>query len=407
MDFDVIIVGGGAAGLFCARTAGLRGRRVVVLEHQSRLGNKILISGGGRCNFTNVGATPANYITHGSPHFHKSALARFTPSDFLVLVKHHGIAWHEKKLGQLFCDHSSRQILQLLEDECAQAGVSLRVGCRVESVHRQPDVAASPATATGSGCEATEWVVATSQGSFTARSLVIATGGLSFPKLGATPWGYALARQFGLRVIEPRPGLVPLTWGSADRADFGELSGISVDCEMQVAGAPRFRENLLFTHRGLSGPAVLQSSSYWHPGEGLQIDLLPGRSAHQLLTEGRAGGREVKALLRPLLPERFVQLWCQRHAPSRPVSQLPRGEIEALARDLHQWQVQPAGDEGYPKAEVTVGGIDTVELSSKTLECRRVPELYFIGEIVDVTGWLGGYNFQWAWASGYAAGSFV
>ena len=396
MEFDVIVIGGGAAGLFCARTAALRGRRVLLLEHNARCGNKILISGGGRCNFTNLGATAANYVTSGSPHFMKSALARYTPQDFLGLVERHGIAWHEKKLGQLFCDQSSKQILQLLEDECADAGVDVRVNCRITSVQRQ----GLTATAT-----AESWEIATTLGTFTAASLVIATGALSFPKLGATPFGYELAKQFGVKLVTPRPGLVPFTWGPAERDRFAELSGLSLDCVASAGpDAPTFRENLLFTHRGLSGPAILQISSHWRAGEAVRLNLLPEVSALDLFAANRTGGREVKTALRTVLPERFVQAWLAQHAPTRPIAQLPQRELETLARSLNAWEIRPAGDEGYPKAEVTVGGVDTGELSSKTMECRVVPGLYFIGEVVDVTGWLGGYNFQWAWASGHATG---
>ena len=399
MEFDVIVIGGGAAGLFCARTAALRGRRVLLLEHNARCGNKILISGGGRCNFTNLGATAANYVTSGSPHFMKSALARYTPQDFLALVERHGIAWHEKKLGQLFCDQSSKQILQLLEDECADAGVDVRVNCRITAVQRQ----GLPAPATAEG-----WEVATSLGSFNAASLVIATGALSFPKLGATPFGYELAQQFGVKLVTPRPGLVPFTWGPAERDRFAELSGLSLDCVASAGpDAPTFRENLLFTHRGLSGPAILQISSHWRAGETVRLNLLPEVSALDLFAANRTGGREVKTALRTVLPERFVQAWLAQHAPTRPIAQLPQRELETLARSLNAWEIRPAGDEGYPKAEVTVGGVDTGELSSKTMECRAVPGLFFIGEVVDVTGWLGGYNFQWAWASGHAAGQAV
>jgi len=410
--FDVIVVGGGAAGLFCARTAGSRGRRVLLLEHNSRLGNKILISGGGRCNFTNLGATAANYVTQGSPHFPKSALARYTPQDFLTLVERHGITWHEKKLGQLFCDQSSKQILQILEDECADAGVEMRLNCRIARIEQAPppveaspsDTAALPAPSSSRR----EWQVSTTVGSFTARSLVVATGGLSFSKLGATPFGYDLARQFGISVVAPRPGLVPLTFSPGDHATFGELSGLSVDCTASFSpDAPAFRENLLFTHRGLSGPAILQISSFWQPGGTVHLDLLPGQSALELLDTARKGGRELKSLLRTVLPERLVQAFCRRHAPNRPLGQLPQQELETLARHINKWEFCAAGDEGYPKAEVTLGGIDTAELSSKTFESRRVPGLFFIGEVVDVTGWLGGYNFQWAWASGHAAGTLA
>lgn len=408
MDHDVIVIGGGAAGLFCARTAGQLGKRALLLEHNARCGNKILISGGGRCNFTNLGATAANYVTSGSPHFMKSALARFTPQEFLALVERHGIAWHEKKLGQLFCDQSSKQILQLLEDECADAGVDVRVNCKVASVGRD----ALPRVPDGSDGQqpvpTADWQVATSAGTFTAPSLVIATGALSFPKLGATPFGYEIADQFSVKQITPRPGLVPFTWGPSERERFADLSGLSLDCVANAGpDAPSFRENLLFTHRGLSGPAILQISSHWHAGETIRLDVLPGVSALDLFAAHKTGGREVKTALRSVLPERFVQAWLAQHAPSRPIAQLPQRELETLARSLNAWEIRPAGDEGYPKAEVTVGGVDTGELSSKTMECRAVPGLYFIGEVVDVTGWLGGYNFQWAWASGHAAGEAV
>ena len=407
MNYDVIIIGGGAAGLFCARVAGLRGRRVLVLEHQARLGNKILISGGGRCNFTNLGATASNYLTSGSPHFLKSTLARCTPRDFLALVERHGIAWHERIHRQLFCDHSSKQILQLLEDECADAGVEVRLNCRV--LRREDGGSWTAETiADRANPASSQYQLSTTAGTFTARSLVIATGGLSFPKLGATPFGYEIAQQFGVKLVPVRPGLVPFTWSPADREQYAELSGIAFDCVTSLRpDVPSFREAVLFTHRGLSGPAILQISSYWRPGETVRLNLLPDHSAAELLAANRSGGREVKTALRQVLPERFVQAWCARHAPAKPIAQLSRAELEALSRNLHAWEITPAGDEGYPKAEVTVGGVDTRELSSKTLECRKAPGLFFIGEVVDVTGWLGGYNFQWAWASGHAAGQAV
>jgi hypothetical protein len=407
LHYDVIIIGGGAAGLFCAQVAGQRGRRVLVLEHNARLGHKILISGGGRCNFTNLGASAANYVTKGSPNFLKSALGRCTPWDFLAMVERHGIAWHERKHQQLFCDHSSRQILQLLEDECADAGVEVRRNCRVLrredggswTVGRIAD-SANPA--------ADQYQLSTTAGRFTARSLVIATGGLSFPKLGATPFGYEIAQQFGVKVVPVRPGLVPFTWSPEDCVQFAQLSGITFDGVTSLRpDVPSFREAVLFTHHGLSGPAILQISSHWRAGETVRVNLLPDHSAADLLAANRSRGREVKTALRQVLPERFVQAWCARHAPAKPIAQLSGAELEALSRNLHAWEITPAGDEGYPKAEVTVGGVDTNELSSKTLECRKVPGLFFIGEVVDVTGWLGGFNFQWAWASGHAAGQAV
>jgi len=392
-EIDVLVIGGGAAGLFCARSAGIRGRRVAVLEHQHRLGNKILISGGGRCNFTNLGATAANYVTSGSPHFPKSALARFTPQDFLRLVEQYGIAWHEKKLGQLFCDQSSRQILSLLESECARNSVRILTGCQIHDVRRPDPAAAFP------------WEISSSTGTWRASSLVIATGGLSFPRLGATPFGYRIAEQHGLRIVPPRPGLVPLTWSPEELQRFVPLSGLSLDCITQAdSTSPRFRENILLTHRGLSGPAILQVSNYRAPTDPIHIDLIPGIDPTAWLTDRQRATLTPRQALRQVWPERFAQAWCADRCPDRPLAQIARRDLEKLAADLAAWRIQPGGDEGYPKAEVTLGGVDTAELSSKTLEARNVPGLHFIGEVVDVTGWLGGYNFQWAWASGHAAG---
>ena len=385
---DVIVIGAGAAGLMCAITAGRRGRSVLVLDHAQRLGQKILISGGGRCNFTNLQASPENYLS-ANPHFCKSALARYTPADFLRLVENHGISWHEKKLGQLFCDGSSRQIVQLLEAECANANVRIQLGCRVDTVRREHG-----------------YFLETSAGNFGCKSLVVATGGLSFQKLGATGFGHDLARQFGLPIVAPRPGLVPLTFNEADRAAYAELSGLSIDVEVST-GLARFRENLLFTHRGLSGPAILQISNCWKSPEPLSIDPLPGRDALRWLTSHAGRARELKTVLGEHLPQRFAAQWCARNAPSRPMTSFSKTELAEVASRLKSWQVCPSGTEGYAKAEVTLGGVDTAALSSKTMEAREVPGLYFIGEVVDVTGWLGGYNFQWAWASGHAAGEFV
>jgi predicted Rossmann fold flavoprotein len=391
MKCDVVIIGGGAAGLLCAFTAGKRGRSVVLLERASRVGNKILISGGGRCNFTNAGTTSENFVTSGSPHFCKSALARFTPEDFLALVEKHRIAWHEKKLGQLFCDFSSRQIVRLLEAECAAATVDIRLNVEVAEVRKQSHFFAN-----------------TSAGTFESDSLVIATGGLSYPKLGATPFGYRIAEQFGLHVVPPRPGLVPLTFSPQELAAFAGLSGVSVDVETSVqSSGARFRENMLFTHRGLSGPAILQISSHTVPGEPVHIDLLPGEPAQSLFEEHRHQNRDLRIVLGRRLPQRFADAWCRTFVPSRPTNQISDRDLGDLATRLHDWQFLPAGDEGYAKAEVTRGGVDTAELSSQTMGSRRVPGLYFIGEVVDVTGWLGGYNFQWAWASGNAAGDAV
>ncbi len=388
MKTDVIIIGGGAAGLMCAIEAGKRGRSVRVIERSERLGKKILVSGGGRCNFTNVHASPENYISE-NPGFCKSALARYTPADFISLVEKHGIRYHEKKLGQLFCDGSSRQVVELLEKECRAAGVEIHLGCEVQHVHKNA-----------------VFHLKTSQGELDARSLVIATGGLSFPKLGATDFGYRIAKQFGLKVLPPRPGLVPLTSGQDELEMFRGLSGVSVDVTAECNGAG-FRENLLFTHHGLSGPAILQVSNYWRAGDTVRVDLLPGRSARDILDAGRQGNRELAAVLGGHLPRRFAQAWCKRFVPARPASQMSARELGEIAQRLHRWEIHACGTEGYGKAEVTLGGVDTRELSSKTMEAGRVPGLFFIGEAVDVTGWLGGFNFQWAWASGHAAGVAV
>jgi predicted Rossmann fold flavoprotein len=382
---DVIVIGGGAAGLFCAIEAGKRGRRVVLLEHNDRIGKKIAISGGGRCNFTNVGATAENYLS-SNPDFCKSALARYTPWDFIALVEKHGIAYHEKKLGQQFCDSSSRAIIDLLLAECAAAKVDIRVNCRVESVEK-PE----------------RFRVATNHGTFESESLVVACGGLSFAKLGASDFGYRLARQFGLRITELRPGLVPLTFDADDRA-LQELSGVSVPVIARNRGQS-FSENLLFTHRGVSGPAVLQISSYWKEGETLHFDLLPGLNGSW--ETARQSERDLPTLLSRQWPRRFAETWSTRYAPQKPLAHFKVREWEELGARLRDFPMKFSGTEGYPKAEVTLGGVDTAELSSKTMEARRVPGLFFIGEVVDVTGWLGGYNFQWAWASAHAAGQFV
>lgn len=386
---DVIIIGGGAAGLMCAMVAGRRGRSVLLLEHAERLGKKILISGGGRCNFTNRSATAVNYVSTGNTNFCKSALARFTPDDFLALVEQHGIAWHERKHGQLFCDVTSRSIVELLQAECAAAGVEVRLNCRVQEITK-PEA----------------FRLETNQGRFECSSLVIATGGLSFPKLGATDFGHRLAAQFGLKLVATRPGLVPLTFGAEDLAVFAELTGLAFEVEASCAGVT-FRENLLLTHRGISGPTALQVSNYWREGEPIAINLLPDHAAREVLAAARTSSRELKTVLGEHLPQRFAQAWCGRCAPSKPMNQYSVKDLEGIAQRLERWELRPAGTEGYAKAEVTLGGVDTAELSSKTMEARCVPGLHFIGEVVDVTGWLGGYNFQWAWASGHAAGLSV
>ena len=377
---DVLVMGGGAAGLLCAIEAGKRGRRTLVIEHNPSIGRKILISGGGRCNFTNLHTRPDNFLS-ANPHFAKSALARYGPEDFLQLVRKHRIPYHEKTAGQLFCDHSARDITSMLETECQAARVEIVTGCRVQAVQRGRRFCAE-----------------TDLGVFDAESLVVATGGLSVPKTGATSLGYDLARQFGLAVRPCRPALVPMTFAPDHLQQFGDLAGISLPAEVR-AGAAVFREKMLFTHRGLSGPAILQASSYWDPGSELYIDLLPGTDLPALLRDRRT---EARAALASVLPQRFAARWLQLHDVGK--GSLSDREIQALSDALHHWRVRPAGTEGFAKAEVTAGGVDTAELSSRTLEVNRVPGLYFVGEVLDVTGHLGGFNFQWAWASGFAAG---
>jgi hypothetical protein len=386
LSFDAIVIGAGAAGMMCAATAGGRGRRVLLVDHASRLGEKIRISGGGRCNFTNVHCGPEHFLS-ANPHFCRSALARYTPRHFLELVERHGIRWHEKKLGQLFCDGSAQQIIDMLRAECDAGGVEWRMPCGVEVVRR----------------ELGEFVVTTDRGAFAAPKLVVATGGLSVPKTGASPFGYRLAEQFDLAIVSPRPGLVPLVFGPEALAHYGDLAGVSVDA-LVSCGAGRFRENLLFTHRGLSGPAILQVSSYWTPGKAVHIDLLPGLGAAEPLSASRRSRVLPSVLLAERLPKRFAQQWCEAHEATRPLAEMSDRDVHALAQALHDWQVRPSGTAGYAKAEVTLGGVATDGLSSKTMEARCVPGLYFVGEVVDVTGHLGGFNFQWAWASGHAAG---
>ena len=390
---DVMVIGGGAAGLFCAIQAGKRGRRVLVLEHSETIGKKIRISGGGRCNFTNIYTSPENF-TSSNAHFCKSALARYTPADFISLVERHGIAYHEKKLGQLFCDGSSQQIIDLLLRECAAAGVEIHCGCEVRQVTRDQH--------TGS------FSIVSNQGGWNASSLVIASGGLSITSLGATDFGYRIARQFGLRIEEPRPALVPLTLTSEMLKQLGKLSGVSLEALVSCVGdAPEFRENILITHRGLSGPAILQISTYWKRGTPISINLRPDEDVYEMLRSNQSSGVELANLLSRFLPKRFAQAWCELYAASKPLKQYDDSELRDIAQKFHHMQITPAGTEGFKKAEVTAGGVSTTELSSQTMEAKRVPGLYFIGEVVDVTGQLGGYNFQWAWASGYAAGQFV
>ena len=384
-NLDVVIIGGGAAGLFCAIEAGKRGRRVLVLEHADRVGKKIAISGGGRCNFTNIHTSPANFLS-ANPHFCKSALARYKPDDFIALVEKHGIKYHEKKLGQLFCDDSSQQIIDMLLSECAEAGVEIRCGCQVRRVGNDDG-----------------FLVETNQGSFSATSLVIATGGLSIEPLGATDFGYSIARQFGLKIETARPALVPFTLSSTVQGQLSPLSGISLDALVGFK-ATEFRENILITHRGLSGPAILQISLYWETGAAIVINLLPDEDILEVLKDKQGSEIELANLLAQFWPRRFAQAWCDLYVPSRPLRQFNERELAGIAEKIQRLQITPAGTEGFRKAEVTAGGVATSELSSQTMEATHVPGLFFIGEVVDVTGQLGGYNFQWAWASGYAAG---
>ena len=383
--YDVVVIGGGAAGMMAAAVAGQRGRQVLVIEHYRVIGEKIRISGGGRCNFTNVGAEPENFLS-ANPDFCRSALARYTPRDFLELLERHRVRWHEKKLGQLFCDDGSQKVIDVLRAECARGRVEWRQPCPVDGVTRVGDA----------------FEVATPQGRVMAPSLVVATGGLSVPKIGATPFGYRLADQFGLKVIAPRPALVPLAFPPDLLARYGDLSGVSVDAEVSCNGG-RFRENLLFTHRGLSGPAILQVSSYWDGRTPLAIDLLPGTDVAGWLASERSNAR-LDNLLATRLPRRFAQAFCEAHRVARPLAELSAAQRAAIAAELSNWRVLPSGTLGWNKAEVTLGGVDTGGLSSHSMQASAVPGLYFIGEVVDVTGWLGGYNFQWAWASGHAAG---
>ncbi len=391
MTDDVLILGAGAAGLFCAFTAGQRGLRVRVIEHANKVGKKILMSGGGRCNFTNTGTTPANYLS-ANPHFCKSALARYKPQDFIALVDKHGIRYHEKELGQLFCDESSKLIVRMLVDECREANVVIQTDCSITAVtHRNG-----------------RFEVATSQGVYTAASVVVATGGLSIPSMGATGFGYALAKQFGHTVLPTRAGLVPLTLSGKPLDDLADLSGVALPVEAR-AGDASFRGGLLITHRGLSGPAILQISSYWQPGEPLTLNLLPDVDAADWLAAQQAErpASELRTVLSEALPKRYAQRLCERWIANKPLRQYRAAELKAIAAQLENWPVTASGTEGYRTAEVTLGGVDTDGLSSSTMMSKQQPGLYFIGEVVDVTGWLGGYNFQWAWASGHAAGLAV
>ena len=383
MEYDAIIIGGGAAGLFCALQAGKRGKRVLVIEHNAEVGRKILISGGGRCNFTNRDLRAEHFVS-SNPHFAKSALAGYTSSDFIEMVKRHRIEFYEKKLGQLFCRHSSRQIVEMLLAECRTARVTIKTACTVKSVSMDE-----------------KYVVETSEGNAAAKCLVVACGGLSFAKVGATDLGHRLARQFGHKIVETRPSLVALV---GKGRDWPQLAGVSADAVVS-AGKMSFRENILFTHRGLSGPAILQISNYWKKGVPVAIDLLPDTDVIAAIESARTSRQTLGNYLSQLLPHRLAQFVAERRGVNKPLDQLSNNELQQVSEELNHWQVQFTATEGYDRAEVTLGGVSTAELSSKTMESKLSPGLYFIGEVVDVTGWLGGYNFQWAWSSGHAAAS--
>ncbi len=385
---DVLIVGAGAAGLLCAIEAGKRGRSVVILEHNAGIGKKIRISGGGRCNFTNIHTTPSHFLSQNA-HFAKSALARYTPQDFCDLVKKYKIPFHEKKLGQLFCDKSAQDIIDLLKKECDQCNVAILLETSATNIIKNES-----------------FHLSTTQGPFQSQSLVIATGGLSIPTLGATDFGYKLARQFNIKVNLCRPGLVPLTFHDKDLRFFKDLAGVSLDTIVSFEGTA-FRENILFTHKGLSGPAILQISSYRQPGKPICINLLPDNNAAILLEANHSQKTTLQNFLKNHLPARLVEIICRRFFKNRPLNQYSLQQLQEVAQFLHHWEIIPRGTEGYAKAEVTIGGVDTEELSSKTMEAKKIPGLYFIGEVVDTTGHLGGFNFQWAWASGHAAGQYA
>ena len=386
LKFDVVIIGGGAAGLFCAIEAGRRGRKVLVVERNSHVGRKIIISGGGRCNFTNINTSADNFISK-NPHFCKSALARYTPNDFVRLVRKHRIDFYEKKLGQLFCRESSRQIVEMLLSECERARVQVRTGCSVSKIER---------------CES--FHIETTMGTISCSHLVIATGGLSFPKVGATDFGYGVAKQFGLQIEPTRPALVPLVF---DKIGFsGKLAGVSVDSVVSMPAAS-FRENILFTHRGLSGPAILQISNYWNRDSDVSVNLLPEKNFVELFETERQSRQTLTNFLSQFIPARLSEAIVPPELAKTPVNEIGQRHLRVIAANLNDWKVRFRDTEGYDKAEVTIGGVSTNELSSQTMESKSVPGLFFIGEVVDVTGWLGGYNFQWAWASGYAAGQAV
>jgi len=385
--FDVIIIGAGGAGMMCAIHAARRGRRVALLDHSQKIGRKILISGGGRCNFTNINAGPSNYVCK-NPHFAKSALSRYTPDDFIEMVERHRISYHEKKLGQLFCDGSAQNIVTMLIDECKKAQVEFFLDCTINSISKKQNFS-----------------IKTTRGEFSSDSLVVATGGLSIPQIGATGFGYELAKQFGLKLVNTDPALDGFNFAKSDLSIWGELSGASLDVNA-TCGEGSFRENILFTHNGLSGPASLQTSLYWQSGMPLTLDLMPDLDAYEFLLSVKKEGSKVdiKNVLATKLTKRFADKFALVNNISGPINTLNEPQLKKLAQVLNNWSVYPSSTVGYRKAEVTRGGVDTDELSSKTMESKKVPGLYFIGEVVDVTGWLGGYNFQWAWASGYATG---
>jgi len=391
MEFDAVVIGGGAAGLMCAATAGYRGRRILVIEHGNKVGKKILMSGGGRCNFTNYVVEPHQFLS-ANPHFCKSALSRYTPADFIELVDRHSLAWHEKAKGQLFCDNKAKDLLAILLKECEYAGVSIRTCCSISKIKR-----------TDNG-----YCLQSTLGVITCESLIVATGGLSIPTLGATGKGYEIARQFGLNCTDTQASLVPFTLQGKWRALAQELAGVALEAEISC-NRQGFQDGLLFTHRGLSGPAVLQISNYWQPGDQVTIDFLPGTNLLALLSQWRQQGKKssLKNLLSEYLPKRFAQVWLDLVTPRQTAHQYNDQELAHIAGHFQDWVMLPPGTEGYRTAEVTRGGVSTDEVSSKTFEAKKVPGLYFIGEVLDVTGWLGGFNFQWAWASGYCAGQYV
>ena len=392
-QFDVAVIGAGAAGMMCAAVAGQRGRKVVLIDHASRLAEKIRISGGGRCNFTNLHAGPQNYLSN-NPHFCRSALSRYTPQDFLALVRRYRIAYHEKHKGQLFCDESAEQIIDMLKAECERGRVAWRMPCQVDAVGRDGEL----------------FRLDTSAGAITSSRVVIATGGLSIPKIGATDFAFRIAKQFNLKLVEPRPGLVPLTFDEAAWRPFSALSGIALEVDIETGekkSRAHFREDLLFTHRGLSGPAVLQISSFWQPGAALTLNLAPETDIAETLIQGKGALRKnLGNLLAQWLPSRLAEGWLRANGfqPEARIADMPDKQLRKLGASLNRWTIVPNGLEGYRKAEVTCGGVDTRELSQQSMMANRVPGLHFVGEAVDVTGWLGGYNFQWAWASGAAAG---